>query len=120
METCCGYGYGLARKSVKGVPAPWKGPSSANVDRTGDLVLKIGGKPVDSLFSFRPVDVRELTTPSEATSSLRGASVLRPWVSALACIFKDRRRRTGRRKNRGALRYHDPIALRVASRVTES
>ena len=46
--------------------------------------------------------------------------VLRPWVSALACIFKDRRRRTGRRKNRGALRYHDPIALRVASRVTES
>ena len=44
METCCGYGYGLARKSVKGVPAPWKGPSSANVDRTGDLVLKIGGK----------------------------------------------------------------------------
>ena len=46
--------------------------------------------------------------------------VMRPWVSALACIFKDRRRRTGRRKNRGALRYHDPIALRVASRVTES
>ena len=53
-------------------------------------------------------------------SGARPERVLRPWVSALACIFKDRRRRTGRRKNRGALRYHDPIALRVASRVTES
>ena len=53
-------------------------------------------------------------------SGLGPERVLRPWVSALACIFKDRRRRTGRRKNRGALRYHDPIALRVASRVTES
>ena len=67
-------------------------------------------------------DVRELTTPSEANSTRNRGSerVMRPWVSALACIFKDRRRRTGRRKNRGALRYHDPIALRVASRVTES
>ena len=76
-----------------------------------------------SLPFRRPVkDVRELTTPSEATSILVRVPerVLRPWVSALACIFKDRRRRTGRRKNRGALRYHDPIALRVASRVTES
>ena len=70
-------------------------------------------------------DARELTTPSEATAPLcparRGcAGVLRPWVSALACIFKGRRRRAGRRKNRGALRYHDPIALRIASRVTEA
>lgn len=32
METCCGYGYGLARKSVKGL-----GPQR---DRTGDLVLR--------------------------------------------------------------------------------
>ena len=65
-------------------------------------------------------DVRELTTLSEATSSLREASVLWPWVSALAYIFKDRRRCTVRCKNRSALRYHDPIVLRVASRVTES
>ena len=88
-----------------------------------DLVLRDRERTGVSLFFLLvPVDVRELTTPSEANSTRNRGSerVMRPWVSALACIFKDRRRRTGRRKNRGALRYHDPIALRVASRVTES
>ena len=63
---------------------------------------------------------RRRQLPHGQANESASARLLRPWVSALACIFKDRRRRTGRRKNRGALRYHDPIALRVASRVTES
>ena len=61
---------------------------------------------------MRPVDVRKLTTPSEATSSRRGESVLRPWVSALTCIFIHRQRRTECRKNPGALHYHHGVLNR--------
>ena len=73
METCCGYGYGLARKSVKGFRGPSEGAlTSANV--TGQEIWCsgiVGGGPRGSASNpFTPVDVRELTTPSEATSML--------------------------------------------------
>ena len=75
------------------------------------------------------LDVGELTTPSDSNIPRLGLPALpvgdlpglvKPRVSALACIFKDRRRHAGCGKNHGALRYHDPIALRAASRVTVS
>ena len=75
------------------------------------------------------LDVGELTTPSDSNFPRLGLPALpvgdlpglvKPRVSALACIFKDRRRHAGCGKNHGALRYHDPIALRAASRVTVS
>ena len=51
METCCGYGYGLARKSVKGFRGPGEGaPTSANV--TGQEIWCSGIEWGRGAFAF--------------------------------------------------------------------
>ena len=102
--------------SVNDRQPPWPNLSAQVTGVRGRR--EAGGLDVGELTTLSDSNIPRLGLPALPVGDLSG--LVKPRVSALACIFKDRRRHAGCGKNHGALRYHDPIALRAASRVTVS